>query len=942
MTPKMALRFLRLVTLSTAIVFDNSAAFRGYVYHGLVREDAMEGDNVELDSPLYVRRRNGLTSEEICGYTIFKAPISLPFKMVLLEPLTGSAKIVIADGGRLDYEKQQRYSFEISAHDCNFGSNMSRSERELVLVEVEDINDHRPEWVRSSFTADADEGRIYDRLLQLKAKDADGSDPFSRICHFHIVTKDVPFEADADGVIRNTEPLDFQLKQAHVFEVTAEDCGGLLSDVVTVTITVNPVCFPRWTGISSQVDFITGTHYLLLAANARLNTCDACNLTQLDVTVKFDTVHLEKECDLDSKSIKTQLKLCGASEKFFNLASVGDWTGNRSSSDETKDDVLDFDGFKDAIVIDAEKFQYNVGNKFTIVTWMKHSAEFDLTQDKEQILCYSDSRVLNHRQYSLFLHNCHLILLLRRQSDGNADSSRFQPTEWRWKVEEVCDGNWHLYTINFDLTEVRLYIDGKQFVETRHNPMIIDDWPLHPAKSSHSTRFAIGACWHGRNHELGEFFLGQLAGISILVNATETDHVIHCLHMCQERLDFTRLDDMETATSVSLNSAMSSITISGESVHAVQNLLRRVNYVNTRAKPTSGHRPLSISTNARCSDGEQLLVDTSNVLVTVVKIVKPVLLLRLPVANLLTDEDELKEGVKIFANISLVSLPSDGNYQNLSSVQMILESSEDGGDMDNQSKLESCLVQVDSHLDQSYEYFKFPSDLFSQLSLVVDISEDGIVISGSDVISSYQVALSSVEYLNTRPGDMNQRYFTIRCTEWTGQFISNQLDVTLEVVHKILKATVIPDALENEQFVHSVVQRLAKPTKPGSIVLNSRDIGLGMAIMIVLCVGTLIILTVLGALKLRSVYERPNDIGLDEKPEMEWDNSALTITVNPMEQEMYEEPADECSYQSNDTEESEEEITVQENGPEGSDAEEEGTEKVIKRDLEWDDSTLTY
>lgn len=45
------------------------------------------------------------------------------------------------------------------------------------------------------------------------------------------------------------------------------------------------------------------------------------------------------------------------------------------------------------------------------------------------------------------------------------------------------------------------------------------------------------------------------------------------------------------------------------------------------------------------------------------------------------------------------------------------------------------------------------------------------------------------------------------------------------MVHKILKATVIPDAIENKKFVHSVVHRLAKPTKPGATVLNSRDIG---------------------------------------------------------------------------------------------------------------------
>lgn len=61
------------------------------------------------------------------------------------------------------------------------------------------------------------------------------------------------------------------------------------------------------------------------------------------------------------------------------------------------------------------------------------------------------------------------------------------------------------------------------------------------------------------------------------------------------------------------------------------------------------------------------------------------------------------------------------------------------------------------------------------------IESSGFLSLGSDVISSYQMALSSVEYLNTRPGDMNQRYFMIRCTEWTGQFISNQLDVTVSM-----------------------------------------------------------------------------------------------------------------------------------------------------------------
>jgi len=47
------------------------------------------------------------------------------------------------------------------------------------------------------------------------------------------------------------------------------------------------------------------------------------------------------------------------------------------------------------------------------------------------------------------------------------------------------------------LLQVRLYLDGKLLVESRNNPEIIDDWPLHPTRKIHFSKLVVGACWQG-------------------------------------------------------------------------------------------------------------------------------------------------------------------------------------------------------------------------------------------------------------------------------------------------------------------------------------------------------------------------------------------------------------------------------------------------------------
>ena len=73
------------------------------------------------------------------------------------------------------------------------------SYRYWVHIHVEEINLHAPEWPKESYLVKVLEGRIYDKIIQVKATDKDVSQDYHTICSYHILTPQVPFSISKTG-----------------------------------------------------------------------------------------------------------------------------------------------------------------------------------------------------------------------------------------------------------------------------------------------------------------------------------------------------------------------------------------------------------------------------------------------------------------------------------------------------------------------------------------------------------------------------------------------------------------------------------------------------------------------------------------------------------------------------------------------------------------------
>lgn len=60
---------------------------------------------------------------------------------------------------------------------------------------------------------------MHDSIVQIHASDQDESDAFKTICSYELITPGVPFEITSTGVVRNKEPLDYNVHRNFILEV---------------------------------------------------------------------------------------------------------------------------------------------------------------------------------------------------------------------------------------------------------------------------------------------------------------------------------------------------------------------------------------------------------------------------------------------------------------------------------------------------------------------------------------------------------------------------------------------------------------------------------------------------------------------------------------------------------------------------------------------------
>ncbi|XP_021583983.2 calsyntenin-2 [Ictidomys tridecemlineatus] len=910
-------------------------------YHGVITEN---NDTVILDPPLVALDKDAPVpfAGEICAFKIHGQ--ELPFEAVVLNKTSGEGRLRAKSP--IDCELQKEYTFIIQAYDCGAGPRETawkKSHKAVVHIQVKDVNEFAPTFKEPAYKAIVTEGKIYDSILQVEAIDEDCSPQYSQICNYEIVTTDVPFAIDRNGNIRNTEKLSYDKQRQYEILVTAYDCGQKPAAQDTlVQVDVKPVCKPGWQDWTKRIEYQPGSGSVPLFPSIHLETCDGA-VSSLQVTTELQTNYIGKGCDRETYSEKSLQKLCGASSGIIDLlpspSAATNWTAGLLV--DSSEMIFKFDGRQGAKIPDGI-VPKNLTDQFTITMWMKHGPSPGVRAEKETILCNSDKTEMNRHHYALYVHNCRLVFLLRKDFD-QADT--FRPAEFHWKLDQICDKEWHYYVINVEFPVVTLYMDGA----TYEPYLVTNDWPIHP--SHIAMQLTVGACWQGgevAKPRFAQFFHGSLASLTIRPGKMESQKVISCLQACKEGLDINSLESLGQGIKYHFNPSQSILVMEGDDIGNVNRALQKVSYINSRQFPTAGVRRLRVSSKVQCF-GEDVCISIPDVdaYVMVLQAIEPQITLQgtdrfwRPASQF-----ESSRGVILFPDIKIVSTfakaEAPGDVKSTAPKSAVLE--------EMLHNLDFCdILVLGGDLDPRQECLELSHSELHQRHLDATNSTAGYSIYGVGSMSRYEQVLRHIRYRNWHPTSLDTRRFRIKCSELNGRYTSNEFNLEVSVLHEVR-------ASDKEHVNHLIVQppflqSVHHPESHSSIQRSSVVPSIA-TVVIIISVCMLVFVVAMGVYRVRIAHQHfMQETEAAKEAEMDWDDSALTITVNPMEK--HEEPGhgeEESEGEEEEEEEAEEDVSSSSSDSDDSEEEEEegmgrGRHErsgARQAQLEWDDSTLPY
>ncbi|XP_077809116.1 calsyntenin-3 isoform X1 [Macaca mulatta] len=878
-------------------------------YQGIV----MENDNtVLLNPPLFALDKDAPLryAGEICGFRLHGSGV--PFEAVILDKATGEGLIRAKEP--VDCEAQKEHTFTIQAYDCGEGpdgANTKKSHKATVHVRVNDVNEFAPVFVERLYRAAVTEGKLYDRILRVEAIDGDCSPQYSQICYYEILTPNTPFLIDNDGNIENTEKLQYSGERLYKFTVTAYDCGKKrAADDAEVEIQVKPTCKPSWQGWNKRIEYAPGAGSLALFPGIRLETCDE-PLWNIQATIELQTSHVAKGCDRDNYSERALRKLCGAATGEVDLLPMpgpnANWTAGLSVHYSQDSSLIYWFNGTQAVQVPlggpsglGSGPQDSLSDHFTLSFWMKHGVTPNKgKKEEETIVCNTVQNEDGFSHYSLTVHGCRIAFLYWPL----LESAR--PVKFLWKLEQVCDDEWHHYALNLEFPTVTLYTDGISF-----DPALIhDNGLIHPPRREPA--LMIGACWteeKNKEKEKGDnstditqgdplpihhYFHGYLAGFSVRSGRLESREVIECLYACREGLDYRDFESLGKGMKVHVNPSQSLLTLEGDDVETFNHALQHVAYMNTLRFATPGVRPLRLTTAVKCFSEESCVsIPEVEGYVVVLQPDAPQILLSGTAHFARPAVDfEGTEGVPLFPDLQItcsishqVEAKKDESWQGtVTDTRMSDEIVHN---------LDGCEISlVGDDLDPERESLLLDTTSVQQRGLELTNTSAYLTIAGVESITVYEEILRQARYRLRHGAALYARKFRLSCSEMNGRYSSNEFIVEVNVLHSMNRVAHPSHVLSSQQFLHRGHQ--PPPEMAGHSLASSHRnsmIPSAATLIIVVCVGFLVLMVVLGLVRIHSLHRRvsgaggpPGASGDPKDPDLFWDDSALTIIVNPME-----------------------------------------------------------